>query len=121
MAKANSDNTGTNGALDKFFSVFNSSSGASTYKNIDILMNDVFCADDPAAGIPWVGIARHGPQFRGSANVKGLFQQLITTFPDIWWAEFDDPSPNYARAEALFERRLPDPDGRRPNDPLGHA
>lgn len=86
MAKANSDNTGTNGALDKFFSVFSPGSGAGTYKNIDILMNDVFCADDPAAGIPWVGIARHGPQFRGSANVKGLFQQLITTFPDIWWA-----------------------------------
>ena len=61
--------------------------GPSTYKNIDILINDVFCADDPAAGIPWVGIARHGPQFRGSANVKALFQQFITTFPDIWWAE----------------------------------
>ena len=87
MAKANSDNSGTNGALSTFFSVFNPSSGAATYKNVDILINDVFCADDPAAGLPWVGIARHGPQFRGSANVKGLFQQLITTFPDIWWAE----------------------------------
>jgi hypothetical protein len=87
MAKANSDNTGTNGALDRFFSVFNPKSGAGTYKNIEILMNDVFCADDRAAGVPWVGIARHGPQFHGAANVKGLFQQLITTFPDIWWAE----------------------------------
>ena len=58
MAKANSDNTGTNGALDKFFSVFNPSSGASTYKNIDILMNDVFCADDPRRGFP--GLASRG-------------------------------------------------------------
>jgi hypothetical protein len=87
MGQANSDNNGANGALDKFFSVFNPSSAAGTYKNIDILINDVFCADDTAAGLPWVGIARHGPQFRGAANVKGLFHQLITTFPDIWWQE----------------------------------
>ena len=87
MGQANSDNNGANGALDKFFSVFNPSSAAGTYKNIDILINDVFCADDTAAGLPWVGIARHGPQFRGAANVKGLFHQLITTFPDIWWQD----------------------------------
>ena len=86
MGQANSDNSGANGALDKFFSVFNPhSSGA--YKNIDMLMNDVFCVDDPAAGLPWVGITQHGPQFRGAKQVKALFEQLITTFPDIWWQE----------------------------------
>ena len=87
MGQANSDNNGANGALDKFFSVFNPGSAGGTYKNIDILINDVFCADDVANELPWVGIARHGPQFRGVTHVKALFHQLITTFPDIWWQE----------------------------------
>jgi hypothetical protein len=85
MAQANSDNAGTNGTLDKFFSVFTANSGGATYKNVDILINDVFCADNAAAGIPWVGIANHGPQFRGAAAVKGLYKQIFKSFPDIWW------------------------------------
>ena len=42
MGQANSDNSGTNSALDKFFSVFNPGSGSGVYKNIAMLMNDVF-------------------------------------------------------------------------------
>lgn len=87
MGQANSDNSGTNSALDKFFSVFNPGSGSGVYKNIAMLMNDVFCADDAAHDIPWVGITQHGPQFHGAKQVKALFEQLITTFPDIWWQE----------------------------------
>jgi hypothetical protein len=90
MAQANSDNAGINGTLDKFFSVFDASSGAGTYKNVDILMNNVFCADN-GAGLPWVGIASHGAQFRGAAAVRGLYGQIFTSFPDIWWG----PSTTY--------------------------
>ncbi len=86
MGQANSDNNAANDALNKFFSVFNPNSGAA-YKDIGILMNDVFCADDPANDLPWVGITQHGPQFRGAKQVKALFEQLMKTFPDIWWQE----------------------------------
>ena len=83
MAQANSDNAGANSTLDKFFSVFNANSGAGTYKNIDILIHDVFCAD--GGGDPWIGIAHHGPQFRGEAGVRKLYDQVFRSFPDIWW------------------------------------
>src|ERR1700728_994887 len=85
MAQANSDNAGANATLDLFFSVFTANSGPGTYKNVNTLINNVFCADDPAAGIPWVGIAHHGPQFRGALAVRGLYDQIFTSFPDIWW------------------------------------
>jgi hypothetical protein len=85
MAQANSDNPGTNGTLDKFFSVFTADAGGGIYKNVDILINEVFCADDGAGLYPWVGIASHGPQFRGAAAVKGLYKQIFKSFPDIWW------------------------------------
>jgi hypothetical protein len=90
MARANSDNNNTKRALDRFFSVFNPHAGAGTYKNLNILMDEVFCADIPfplPPSVPAVGITKHGPQFRGSANVRGLFQQLIDAFPDVSWAE----------------------------------
>jgi hypothetical protein len=64
-------------------------------------MNDVFCADDPAGDAPWVGITQHGPQFRGQTHVKGLFQQLITTFPDIWWQE-STTRPNITHVPRLY-------------------
>jgi hypothetical protein len=87
MPQANSDNNGTNGALDSFFSVFNPNSAA--YKNVNILINNVFCIDDNTQNppIPYVGIAQHGPQFIGALAINALFVQLTTTFPDIWWAE----------------------------------
>ena len=34
------------------------------------------------------GHPRRGPQFRGAKQVQALFEQLITTFPDIWWQEW---------------------------------
>lgn len=95
MAQANSDNAGINGTLDKFFSVFNANSGAATYKNVDILINNVFCAD--GGGYPWVGIAHHGPQFRGAAGVRLLYEQIFNSFPDIWWA----PSTTYPHVTAV--------------------
>jgi hypothetical protein len=79
MAQANSDNAGVNATLDRFFSVLNPNSSAGTYKNVNILMNDVFCP--VGGGYPWVGIANHGPQFRG-ADVRGLYEQIFTSFPD---------------------------------------
>jgi hypothetical protein len=85
MAQANSDNPGINGTLDKFFSVFSANSGAGTYKNVDILINEVFCVNNPAAKIPCVGIATHGPQFPDAGAVRGLYNQIFTSFPDIWW------------------------------------
>ena len=83
MAKANSDNSGTNSTLDKFFSVFTANSAASIYKNINFLINEVFCADE--GGYPWIGIAHHGPQFRHEAGVRKLYGQVFGSFPDIWW------------------------------------
>jgi hypothetical protein len=85
MAQANSDNAGINATLDLFFSVFTANSGPGTYKNVNTLINSVFCADNAAAGIPWVGIAHHGPQFRGATAVRGLYDQIFKSFPDIWW------------------------------------
>jgi hypothetical protein len=100
MAQANSDNAGTNGTLDRFFSVFTANSGAGTYRNVNILMTDVFCADN-GAGLPWVGIARHGPQFRGAAQVRGLYEQIFRSFPDIWWGE-STTYPDLTRVPRLY-------------------
>jgi hypothetical protein len=94
MAQANSDNAGVNATLDRFFSVLNPNSSAGTYKNVNILMNDVFCP--VGGGYPWVGIANHGPQFRG-ADVRGLYEQIFTSFPDIWWG----PSTTYPKVTAV--------------------
>ena len=88
MGTANSDNAGTNAALTTFFSVFNpgANAHATIQQKLDILMNNVFCIDD-ANGNPGVGITQHGPQFMGATKVRALFQQLFTTFPDVWWAK----------------------------------
>jgi hypothetical protein len=91
MAQANSDNAGVNATLDKFFGVFTANSGPAVYKNIDILINEVFCADDGEH--PWIGIAHHGPQFRGTAAIRALYNQVFTSFPDIWWGPSTDAPP----------------------------
>ena len=104
MAQANSDNNGTNGALSTFFSVFNPNSGAATYKNVDVLINNVFCTDDYTQNpqIPWVGIAMHGPQFYGSGAIRTLFTQLVKTFPDIWWGKSTTNPPQVTVAPRLY-------------------
>jgi hypothetical protein len=105
MARATSDNNNTRVALDKFFSVFNPHAAANRYKNLNLLMDEVFCADSPPfplpPSVPAVGITKHGPQFRGSANVRGLFQQLIDAFPDVSWAE-STTYPNITPVPRLY-------------------
>jgi hypothetical protein len=104
MGTANSDNAGTNGTLDTFFSVFNPNSGAGTYKNVDILINGVFCVDDftQTPQIPWVGIAQHGPQFPNSGAIRTLFTRLVQTFPDIWWGESTTAPPQVTAVPRLY-------------------
>jgi hypothetical protein len=92
MAQANSDNAAVNATLDKFFTVFTANSGAAIYKNVDILINEVFCADDGVH--PWIGIAHHGPHFRGTAAIRTLYNQVFASFPDIWWGPSTDAPPH---------------------------
>ena len=92
-------------ARSTHFSVlFNPNSGAGTYKNVDILINNVFCVDDftQTPQIPWVGIAQHGPQFPNSGAIRTLFTRLVQTFPDIWWGESTTAPPQVTAVPRLY-------------------
>jgi hypothetical protein len=83
LAFKNNTDTINNG----FFAVVSSTGGQ--YKQIDWLMQNVFCSNDDNTNptIPTVGIAAgadpQGPQFVGVDQVTALFTALlVTTFPN---------------------------------------
>lgn len=82
-------NTPQDTTVNTFFQVLtNTATGHSHNIGVDvpILMNQVFCADNPGNGVPCVAITEHGmaqgPGFFGAAEVTTLFTQLFTSLPD---------------------------------------
>ena len=59
--------------LNDFVKTMNDRAGPN-YHSVDHLMT-LFCADD--GDIPFVGITLRGPQFKGKAAIKKLFNQLL--------------------------------------------
>jgi hypothetical protein len=69
--------------LDDFFNVLNNVSDTN-YHSSTYLTTSVFCAEvGSPPTLPAVGITDHGPNFQGTADVKLLFDQLFTSFPDV--------------------------------------
>lgn len=68
--------------LSDFLNVLNDTSSP-TYHDVNYLMSNVFCKDDPQNGTPSVGITDSGPQFIGTLKVSILFSQLFATFPSV--------------------------------------
>lgn len=82
MANPNSDSASNNAAIDNFFKYFVAASEAN--------LLGLFTADAPGPPqIPSVGIANHGANFIGSADVKALFDRLFSSFPDLTLKEVD--------------------------------
>jgi hypothetical protein len=69
--------------LTTFFSVLNPASNPNVYQNLTTLMQQFVPVTN---NLPWIGIAKYGPQFQGSA-VRTLFRQLFISFPDCELAE----------------------------------
>jgi len=68
--------------LNDFVKTMNDRAGPN-YHSVDHLMT-LFCADD--GDIPFVGITLRGPQFKGKAAIKKLFNQLLKiSFEDMAW------------------------------------
>jgi hypothetical protein len=94
-----------NATIDTFFKVFDPGQG--DYENLDTLMNKAFCAD--GGGLPWVGITRHGPQFRGAAQVRDFYKQRFATFSNLWWGESTTAPPHLTRVPRLYSNDGYDP------------
>jgi hypothetical protein len=78
--------------LDTFFTIMGPpASGSHPASDVDSLMSNVFCPNGVYKGkkIPSVGITEHGPAFKGADDVRTLFTQLFTTFPDMTWIQLD--------------------------------
>ena len=90
-----------NATLDTFFKVFDPRSGPGVYKNLDILINQAFCADN-GGKFPWLGITQHGPQFRGAAQVRDFYKQRFATFSDLWWGESTTAPPDLKPVPRLY-------------------
>ncbi len=53
--------------------------------DVDKLMS-LFCDDDQNLGVPFVGIALRGPQFKFKSSIRKLFAQLLSiSFQDMAW------------------------------------
>jgi hypothetical protein len=72
--------------LNVFFDVINGTdlsgtgAGSAHYQNSKYLIDNVFCGNNLPLPYPWVGVTDHGPQFKGSAAVKVLFDELFLCF-----------------------------------------
>jgi hypothetical protein len=101
-------NTQNDATLDTFFQVLTApgGGGAHTPADVDTLMQDVFCPDNGATGknaLPCVAITEHGnaqgPGFFGAAEVRRLFMQLFTSFPDVALTQLDPGARLYSPDE----------------------
>lgn len=72
--------------LNVFFDVINGTDlsgtgvGANHYHDSKYLIDSVFCGNNLPLPYPWIGITDHGPQFKGSAQIKILLDELFLCF-----------------------------------------
>ena len=66
-----------------------------TQVNTNVTANvvNLFCADNVAAGPATVGIANHGPNFTGQADITLLFNKLFSSFSALSLKEETTYSP----------------------------
>jgi hypothetical protein len=79
--------------LDDFLRVVNDPHYGN-YQNVNYLLTNVFCPNDPSHLIPSVGLTDYGPQFVGAPEVGVLFRRLFVTFKDFKLEQLVGP-PRY--------------------------
>ena len=92
MGDPNSFSAPNSATLDNFITFFNSAITGGNPIAIKVgNLVGLFSPDSggPPPNHPGVGIAHHGPNFKGRAEIGKLFTQLFTSFPDLTLTELD--------------------------------